>query len=77
MRINGSHLKRKHNINIDEYKNMFPNADCGRYKVNNFNCKNEKEIEEKCLATVDAGYEIDVWILDKKTKNVIKEFKHD
>ena len=28
-RINGSHLKRKHNISINEYKLMYPNANIG------------------------------------------------
>lgn len=65
MRINGSHLKRKHDINLNEYKELFPNTDCGRYKVSDFNCKlcddvisgnsatKEKHIRTKHKLTVD------------------------
>lgn len=39
MRINPSHLKFKHNITLQEYKIMFPNADTGKYLVDAFVCK--------------------------------------
>jgi len=37
-RVNGSHLKRKHNLNIEEYKKLYPNSELGQYKTNNFIC---------------------------------------
>jgi len=37
-RINGSHLKRKHNITIIEYKKNFPESNIGIYKNKEFNC---------------------------------------
>ena len=40
-RINGSHLKRMHNISIQEYKFKFPNSNIGhhRQKNNSYQCK--------------------------------------
>lgn len=38
---------------------------------------NEDIIEKKCLATIDAGYKIDVWIIDKQTKSIIEEYNYD
>lgn len=38
-RLNGSHLKRRHNITIDKYRDMFPNKSIGIYKTNIFVCK--------------------------------------
>lgn len=38
---------------------------------------NEDIIETKCLATVSAGYKIDVWIIDKKTKSIIGEYNYE
>lgn len=38
-RVNGSHLKSKHNINIEEYKRLYPEADLGVYQVGEFQCK--------------------------------------
>lgn len=37
-RINGSHLKRRHNISLDEYRVMFPGADEGKYICSDFTC---------------------------------------
>ena len=37
-RMNGSHLKRKHDINIEEYSAMFSGADLGTYRCNDFEC---------------------------------------
>lgn len=39
MRINGSHLKFKHNISLQEYKLKFPNSNWGEYNVGKFDCK--------------------------------------
>lgn len=38
-RINGSHLKRKHNINIQEYVRLYPNAELGKYPELKFKCE--------------------------------------
>lgn len=38
-RINGSHLKRKHGIVLDDYIKMFPNSDVGGYEWSKHECK--------------------------------------
>jgi hypothetical protein len=38
-RINGSHLKRKHNLTLNEYVTLYPNAELGHYNVSTFICK--------------------------------------
>lgn len=38
-RINGSHLKRKHDLSIDQYKQLYPYANLGEYKASVFICK--------------------------------------
>jgi hypothetical protein len=37
-RLNGSHLKRKHNIDIHSYLKLYPNADVGVYPQTSFKC---------------------------------------
>ena len=37
-RVNGSHLKSKHSITIEEYVLLYPNAVTGSYSVGNFTC---------------------------------------
>lgn len=43
-RINGSHLKRAHQIDILEYQRLYPEADLGTYRVNDFECKECGEV---------------------------------
>lgn len=38
-RINGSHLKRKHGILLENYTTMFPDADIGEYSWTKHECK--------------------------------------
>jgi len=38
-RINGSHLKRKHDLTLNEYIKLYPDADLGQYKTSTFICK--------------------------------------
>ncbi|MBC8146853.1 MAG: hypothetical protein H8E98_02575, partial [Bacteroidetes bacterium] len=38
MRLNGSHLFRKHGITIEEYKQQYPSAELGEYKTGTFKC---------------------------------------
>lgn len=38
-RINGSHLKRKHNLTVNEYKLLYPDANLGEYIIGMFICK--------------------------------------
>lgn len=38
-RINGSHLKSKHSLTIEQYKSLYPNANLGHYETKNFKCK--------------------------------------
>lgn len=55
-RINGSHLKRKHNLTLDEYVKLYPNSDLGEYRTSTFFChickneiSNKSEIKLKHL----------------------------
>lgn len=69
-RINGSHLKRSHDIDLNQYKEMFPDADLGEYRTNPFECK--------ACGEVISGVSETVWkhIYYKHGFNDIHEYNH-
>lgn len=55
-RVNGSHLMRKHNITLEQYKTRFPNAEIGKRtpkqtsyvcKIDNVECKNLSSLSRR------------------------------
>lgn len=73
-RVNGSHLKRKHNITIKEYKTLYPEGNLGNYKSSVFKCKvcgesvsNKTELKKKHI--LNHGFKsIDDYNLIHETK---------